>query len=377
MFCRLRLRCVGKYCAGLASKGTNRRKNAPTDIRKNEWRRNISDRERLTISGNIRLPYGILDSLTKVAEWLRYTFFRSQYRNRLIWSSVVNWGYSCTASSQLPVLVSLRKAVQSARIFLSFSASPLSSCKDIVWVITWSRSWHCSSSSITLMGARYCCLNSDFDRSVARFSFCPLSLACSNRSMTWTARSQTRTGNCCGWSVWTLRKQLSNCWVRWKLKVLSATWYKMVSDILQLQVLLASRALTPDVQSPYQLHHYLRRALYIVNAILLVTTTARAHTTTTLHVCNPCRPFCHTKSGGLDNSECLYSWDNGSQPGRCWMLLCETEMDKVVVQPENQWVWWYQGASWLCVAVVPWVTTVFPLVSGPSPTDCWLNISHM
>ena len=35
---------------------------------------------------------------------------------------------------------------------------------------------------------------------------------------------------------------------------------------------------------------------------------------------NPCRPFCHTRSAGLDDSECLYSLDTGSQPGRCWML---------------------------------------------------------
>ena len=59
----------------------------------------------------------------------------------------------------------------------------------------------------------------------------------------------------------------------------------MISKILQLYILLAGRALTPDVQSPYQLHHYLRRTLYIVNAVFMVTTTARAHTTTTLNVC--------------------------------------------------------------------------------------------
>ena len=34
----------------------------------NDMSRDISDGERLTISGNIRLPYGILGSLTKVTE---------------------------------------------------------------------------------------------------------------------------------------------------------------------------------------------------------------------------------------------------------------------------------------------------------------------
>ena len=35
---------------------------------------------------------------------------------------------------------------------------------------------------------------------------------------------------------------------------------------------------------------------------------------------NPCRLFCHARSAGLDDSECLYSLGTGSQPGRCWML---------------------------------------------------------
>ena len=94
-----------------------------------------------------------------------------------------------------------------------------------------------------------------------------------------------------------------------EMKMLLAVQYKVVSKILQLHILLATRALTP--QSPYQLHHYFRRTLYTVNAVFTVTTTASAHTTTTHASCvqqsNPCRSFSHTRSAEVDDSECSYS----------------------------------------------------------------------
>ena len=103
------------------------------------------------------------------------------------------WWYR--ADSQVSVLVRRMNAVWSALICFTLSASPLSCCNEISRSRNFCNSWHCSSSSSTLIGARYCCLNSGLASSVERFSFCPFSLACSNKSITSVARSQTRLGS--------------------------------------------------------------------------------------------------------------------------------------------------------------------------------------
>ena len=132
----------------------------------------------------------------------------------------------------------------------------------------------------------------------------------------------------------------------------------MISKVLQLHVLLA-----------YQLHHYLRRTLYIVKAMFMVTTTARAHTTTTLHVC-----YKATHADHLATQDQL----NWTSQNVCTARILEVSRGDVgccCVKP--RWIQWLyypktggcDGIKVLpdCVrAVVPWVTMVFPLLSGPS-----------
>ena len=63
----------------------------------------------------------------------------------------------------------------------------------------------------------------------------------------------------------------------------------MISKILQLHILQASRALRPDVQSPYQLHHY--RLMYVVNAMLMLTILQPGHTLLPPFMCATKQPM--------------------------------------------------------------------------------------
>ena len=92
-----------------------------------------------------------------------------------------------------------------------------------------------------------------------------------------------------------------------------------------------NRALTP--QSPYQLYHYFRRTLYTVNAVFMVTLQP-VHTT--LHVYHKAIHADHFPTQGqlkwmIQNVRTARTL----KVRRCWMLLYETMMDKVVALPEN------------------------------------------
>ena len=80
----------------------------------------------------------------------------------------------CSASSQVLVLVRLRRAVWGAIICFTLSASPLSPCNEISLTFSFVKSLTCTTSSSALIAAKYCCLNLGLASRVDRLSLCPV-----------------------------------------------------------------------------------------------------------------------------------------------------------------------------------------------------------